>query len=134
VNLNAAEAAVLRDNIAPVDVGRVAGAVLVDQPMEEGEEKGKHIIYLLGPQISTEKENVKAIERVYRKEIKITERNVEHKQYLLGLGLPEILANYISFAVDEDYRGGGALYSEPFYSMAVKNIKKYSGYKPISFE
>ena len=78
---------------------------------------------------------MKAIERVYRKEIKITERNVEeHKQYLLGLGLPEILANYISFAVDEDYRGGGALYSEPFYSMAVKNIKKYSSYKPISFE
>jgi len=41
----------------------------------------------------------------YRKEIKITERNVEHKQYLLGLGLPEILANYISFAVDEITEG-----------------------------
>jgi len=66
VNLNAAEAAVLRDNIAPVDVGRVAGAVLVDQPMEEGEEKGKHIIYLLGPQISTEKENVKPLRGVQK--------------------------------------------------------------------
>lgn len=117
------------DNIAPVDIGRVSGAVLVDRPSNAA----KEAIYLCGPKLVTHDETWEVIKRASGKEIDLVHvEPAEYSQLLQGLGYPPPLADYLT-----DLMGklrGGRYFPDPLYSNAVANIKKYSGYQPTTLE
>lgn len=121
-----------RDNISPSDIGKVAGAVLVGPPVDTG----RHVIYLLGPQLLTEREMVEVVKRVSGQEITVHEHTpAEMAASLARRGLPDVMKDYMQLVWE-----GGEWWSgdKPFaalgYPEVTGNVSKYSGYEPESFE
>lgn len=122
------------DNIVPTDIGRVAGAVLVDRPSTSS----KEIIYLYGPTLISELEACKIIKDVFSKEVKVVQQTPEEwTERLKATGFPPPLVDYLARAAQSKSgygENGTDLYSGSIPAQAAANIKKYSGYEPTSFE
>lgn len=116
------------DNIVPNDIGRVAGAVLVDHPSNAS----KEAIYLCGPTLTSEIEMCNTIKDLFPKEVKVVQQTPE--QWAEGMkakGVPPLMAQYmIKVQKDPDTE----LYSGSIPQEGVANIRKYSGYEPTSIE
>lgn len=124
---------IVGDGIAPIDIGRVAGSVLVDKPAGANPTLS---FYLCGPQLTTEAEKWEIIKRATGKNIDVQEVTPEvWGEYLIAKkGFPPPMVGYF---VGEILKMKGAhteLYAEPDYSESVSNIKKYSGYEPTNYE
>lgn len=116
------------DNIVPNDIGRVAGAVLVDRPSTSS----KEIVYLYGPTLVTELEGCKIIKDFFSKEVNIVQQTPEEwTGRLKAKGFPPPLVDYLARAQTENTLD---LYSGSMPARGAANIKKYSGYEPTSFE
>ncbi|KAJ4387541.1 hypothetical protein N0V93_008136 [Gnomoniopsis smithogilvyi] len=121
-----------RDNISPDDIGKVAGAMLVD-PVAE---MRKHVIYLLGPSLLHERQMVELVERIAGRDITVCEHTpAEMAGFLKGLGMPPPLMDYMRsvWAGEEWWTGDGTLNGLD-YAEVMGNIQKYSGYEPETFE
>lgn len=120
------------DGIAPVDMGRVGGSVLVNPP--EGTGAGKRI-YLLGPEMIRYDEQWNIIKRVSGKDINVIVHEDDpngFKDFLISRGLPPPMAADI---VDQQIEGrSDTLKWFQHYDKEKDNVKKYSGYEPTSYE
>ncbi|KAF3769915.1 NAD(P)-binding protein [Cryphonectria parasitica EP155] len=121
------------DNISPADIGKVGGAVLVDPPVATG----KHVIYVLGPQLSTDAEAVRVVERISGREVKVNTRTAaERAAEAKRAGRPEVICNYLQsfWENDEWWQKNGAPFAPLNYAEEAGNVKKYSGHEPETFE
>ncbi|RMZ89794.1 hypothetical protein DV736_g2961, partial [Chaetothyriales sp. CBS 134916] len=116
------------DAIAPRDIGRVGGAVLVDRPSAGS----KEIVYLCGPKILTVDQQWDIIKKVTGKEFRIIRPTKEEYAKFLSPEVPTLIVNYL-IATQEAWLNKDP-YPEAFYSENVANITKYSGYEPTSLE
>lgn len=116
------------DNIVPNDIGRVAGAVLVDRPST----MSKETIYLYGPTLMSELEMCNTIKHLFPKEVKVIQQTPEEwAERMKAKGVPPPVVQYLVKA-QEDHEG--ELYSGSIPQEGAANIRKYSGYEPTSFE
>lgn len=117
------------DNIVPEDIGAVGGAVLVERPSD-----GKETIYLLGPDLSTVKEDLAIIKRITgRDDIDTTPSSSEEMaESGIKRGLPPVFVKYL---VEESKkaRDREASIPEALHREGVSNIKKYAGREPTKF-
>lgn len=120
-----------RDNISPDDIGKVAGAMLVN-PLAD---MSRHVIYLLGPSLLHEREMVEVVKAVTGRDIIIHEHAPEDMAaFLKDVGMPPPLMDYMqSVWEDKEWWTGDEAFAGLNYSEAVENVKKYSGYEPESF-
>ncbi|MCJ1457450.1 hypothetical protein MMC28_007818 [Mycoblastus sanguinarius] len=116
------------DNIVPNDIGRVAGAVLVDRPSTTS----KEAIYLYGPTLMSELEMCNTVKDFFPKEVKVIQQTPEEwAGRMMAKGFPPPTVQYLIKAqVDHN----GELYSGLMPQEGAANIRKYSGYEPTSFE
>lgn len=124
----------LGDGIAPIDIGRVAGAVLVDRPATANPSLA---FYLCGPELNTEGQKWEVIQRVTGKTIVVKEVSPKSwgEHLIAKKGLPPPIVHYlIGETMDGMKTARTEWYDEPRYSESVANIKKYSGYEPTSYE
>ena len=118
---------VISDCISPGDIGRVAGAVLVNRPSSSP----KEVIYLAGPRLITTDEQWSITKKLSSREIEvITHSPEEYTQCLIDGGLPPPAAKYLVKIMERT----NIAYPEPLHQEWVANIKKYSGYEPTAFE
>lgn len=116
------------DNIVPLDIGRVGGAVLVDRPSTSS----KEIIYLYGPNMTTELGTAETVKKHSPSEIKVVQQTPEEwTDRMKAKGLPPPLINYMVKA-SKDVEGRTDLMK--VFPEDVDNIRKYSGYEPTTFE
>ncbi|KAK5956095.1 hypothetical protein OHC33_002668 [Knufia fluminis] len=117
------------DCIAPRDIGRVAGSVLVDRPSSTS----KEIIYLAGPQLITSIEQWNIIKKVTGQTIEIVQLGPEeYTQELVSKGFaPPIVKDLVRYKGEVEIE---SFYPEQFYKEWVANTKKYSGYESTTFE
>jgi uncharacterized protein YbjT (DUF2867 family) len=116
------------DNIVPNDIGRVAGAVLVDRPSTTS----KEVIYLYGPTLMSELEMCNTIRDLSPKEVKVIQQTPEEwAERMKAKGVPPPAVQYLVKAQNEH---DGELYSGLIPQEGAANIRKYSGYEPTSFE
>lgn len=122
------------DNIVPNDIGRVAGAVLVDRPSISS----KETIYLYGPTLMSELETCNTIKELFPKEVKVKQQTPEEwTERMQAKGIPPPVVQYlkkIQGAREARRDLERELYSESISRQGAANIKKYSGYEPTSFE
>lgn len=118
----------MMDNIVPLDIGRVGGAVLVDKPSS----KNKEIIYLFGPKIISEMQSAEIIRDNAKADIKIVQQTPdEWTERMKGTGIPPpVLENLVKAQTMTDH----GLYDGDLPREGTENIKKYSGYEPTEFE
>ena len=115
------------DGITSVDMGRVAGTLLV-----RGSHGGNNAIYLYGPQIISQADAIRTIAEVLGKEIKITESTAEeaYDEYI-GHGMPKPIVEYIMRVyVDAKDNGMG----RSFYETGVENVQLYTGQPATTFK
>jgi nucleoside-diphosphate-sugar epimerase len=118
------------DNIVPNDIGRVAGAVLVDRPSTEV----KEIIYLYGPTLMSELKACNMIKNLLPNEVKVIQQTPEEwVDRMRAYGVPPPVLNYL-VEVQTDNGPHGDLYAGPIAREGAANVKKYSGGEPTSFE
>lgn len=119
---------VAMDCISPTDIGRVGGSVLVNRPSSSS----KEVIHLYGPQLLTAPAQLSIIESTTGQKIETHVQTAEEfKQYLLGKGFPEPLANNCIGLYTTDTK---ILYPDDHYQASVNNVLKYSGHKSTTFE
>lgn len=119
------------DHITPTDMGRVSGTILAKGPQD-----GQKIVYLYGPEMLSAKDAVKIIAKALDKDIKITpvfdvEGGVELNK---AAGIPEHMARYLGEKLGEIKTGKDAAMDLPCYEEGVKNVEKYSGRPPTTFQ
>lgn len=121
-----------RDNISPDDIGKVAGAMLVN-PLAD---MSRHVIYLLGPSLLHERAMVEVVKKTMERDIIIHEHAPEEMAaFLKDLGMPPPLMDYMQSVWEgKEWWTGGEPLAGLDYSDAVENVKRYSGYDPESFE
>ena len=116
------------DNIVPNDIGRVAGAVLVDRPSTTS----KEAIYLYGPTLRSELETCNTIKDLFPKDVKVIQQTSEEwAERVIAKGIPPPAVQYMIKARKEFDR---EFYSGSIPQEGAANIRKYSGYEPTSFE
>ncbi|KAH5031140.1 hypothetical protein HBI74_086920 [Parastagonospora nodorum] len=120
----------LQDNIAPADIGRVAGSILVSGPRN-----GQKKVYLYGPEILSIYDSTVRIGRVLGKELEITALGPEegYKRYI-GLGMPEHFAKYMVDVLGTKGRDKGDGEIFPHYEEGVRNVELYTGRPATSLE
>ena len=116
------------DAIAPLDIGRVGGAVLVQKPTG-----AKKVIYLASPELNSEEERLKIIEKELGQKIDIEMVDDEEmKKINISKGIPPPVANYLVDAVKDWSQD--RVYPADLYPEYVSNVKKYSGYEVTLFK
>lgn len=118
------------DYISPMDMGRVSGTILT-----KGQQDGQHIVYILGPEVVSQRDAITFIGRALGKDIKVTPINEQEgvELYKDG-GMPEPVAKYIIGRLDELSKGEDASSDRRWYEAAVGNIQKYSGKPATRFQ
>ena len=119
------------DYITPIDMGRVSGTILA-----QGQRDGQNAVYLLGPEMTSQRDAVAIIGRALGKDIKMTPIVDEEegvKSYM-DTGMPEPVARYLMKAFDRLKENGDPSSDRAWYEAAVANIQKYSGKPPTGFE
>lgn len=117
------------DNIAPEDIGAVAGAVLVEPPSD-----GKEVIFQCGPQLRTLDESLALVKKITGREDVDTSPTSkdDYIQSLVAKGFPLYIADYLANN-SAMQRRVEVLYPESMYGPAVAATKKYSGKAPLDF-
>lgn len=116
------------DNISPVDIGRVSGAVLANPPSTAP----KEIVSLYGPQLLTVDEMWHAIQKATSNKIQIKSLPPdEYEQHMVKHGIPSMIANCLVEILQ--IVDGDKMYPGETYDLDVSNIEKYSDYKLQSF-
>lgn len=117
----------MQDNIAPGDIGCVAGTILVSGPR-----KDQNKVYLYGPEILSIYDSTVKIGRVLGKDLEITTLGREEGyQRYVGLGMPEPAARYmvdVLGTIGRD-KGDGEIF--PNYRQGVDNVELYTG-RPVT--
>lgn len=142
---------VLHDPVDPADVGRVAGAVLVDPPMHipngltngstdsttppDGSTSEKHVIYVTGPALLSQREQWAIInaELVAAGKPQVVVNDITVEEYLRNLaarGVPEIVAKSLAKSMSETR----ALYRAEDHDVESGNVEHWTGRKPSTFE
>ena len=116
------------DNIVPNDIGRVAGAVLVDRPSNPS----KEAIYLYGPTLMSEIEMCNTIKDLFPKEVKVVQQTPE--QWAERMKAKGALPLEVQYMIKAQKDLEKELYSGSIPQEGAANIRKYSGYEPTSFE
>lgn len=118
------------DNIAPEDIGAVAGAVLVERPGD-----GKEVIVQCGPQLSTQEKSSELIKKITGRDdidTKPTPKD-EYIKIILSKGHPlGVVNNLVDSA--ERQRHAETLFPKSLHERAVSATKKYAGKEPMKFE
>lgn len=118
----------LWDNVSPLDIGRLSGAVLVNPPSSSP----KEVLFIYGPQLLSQAEMWEVIQKGASKEIKITYLpGNEYEQYQIKKGIPPPFANY--FVTKLSTIKGDEKYPSEVYKTGSTNLEKYAGYQPQSF-
>jgi uncharacterized protein YbjT (DUF2867 family) len=143
VNLLAPE--VPHNPIDPADIGRAAGALLVnprlyasvDQAATNGSTilKDKDVVYLSGPALLSQSEQWDVINQelgaVGKPQVKVTHITVEqYLQNLAARNVPEMVAKSLAKSMVETR----ALYTAKDYEAGKDNVEVLTGRKPTSFE
>lgn len=115
------------DAVAPSDVGRVSGSILVN-----GLKNDKHRVFLYGPKLIPQGEGIKRIGELVGSPVKLIEMNeAEAEESYLKAGIPKPVAAYI-------VRKSGATVDgeeeHPGYEEAVANVELYTGSVATTFE
>ncbi|KAL6399656.1 putativelike family protein [Ilyonectria robusta] len=118
------------DCISPIDIGEVAGAILVN-PVRSVQ---KNVVYLTGPKFLSHPEMYEIMGRVLGREIKVTEYSAdEYGESLKKRGVPAFLADFLADDLKKN-ADRSIYYPEPFFSQCVANVEQYTGRKATSFE
>ena len=125
------------DTIAPKDIGRVAGAALVEgPPILTGLTEKYNAITLFGPRLITQEKQVAIIGRVVGKEVKVTTVSEEEAVKVYSQAIPEAFARDV--VSGSKVRAGLAeddgFYAKDRFSAASGNVEKYGGKRPTEFE
>lgn len=116
------------DNISPIDIGRLSGAILVNPPSKAL----KEVLFIFGPKLLSQDEMWEVIQKAASQEIKITYLpGDEYEQHQIKKGIPPPMANY--FVTKLQVLKGDEKYPSKIYQPGSTNLEKYSGYKPQSF-
>lgn len=119
-----------QDNIAPSDVGKTIGAILVSGPRN-----GKRKVYIYGPEIRSINESIDAIGKVLGKDLEMSAMGAkEGYDNYISLGMPPAYAEFMvnTLATEGPDKGNGERY--PFHQEGVNNVKLYTGQPPITLE
>jgi hypothetical protein len=118
-----------QDNIAPGDIGRVAGNILVTGPRN-----GQRKVYLYGPKILSRHDSIVRIGRILGKDIKITVlgRDEARNKYI-SYGLPESMATYMVEVLSSKGpdKGDGRF---PRYEEGASNVQLYTSRPATSLD
>ncbi|KAH6652206.1 NmrA-like family protein [Truncatella angustata] len=122
--------------IAPPDIGKLCGALLVAGPQVLETKGGRNVVNLTGPELATQEEAVRDIGRVLGKEIPVVALSEQQgvKLFVDGFGMPESAAQGLvslhrrlaeSGRNDKGYQGD-------IYEEALSNFEKYTGERPTT--
>ncbi|KAF5855587.1 hypothetical protein ETB97_008963 [Aspergillus alliaceus] len=140
VNLLAPE--VLHDPIDPADIGRVAGAILVNpqqyasgHQVTNGSTPGKNVIYLNGPALLSQAEQWDIINRELaaagKSTVKVNHITIEqYLKNLAALNVPEVVAKSLAKSMVETR----ALYAAEDFEKERSNVGLLTGREATSFE
>ncbi|KAL8955399.1 MAG: hypothetical protein Q9183_006664 [Haloplaca sp. 2 TL-2023] len=120
------------DCIAPEDIGRVSGTVLAKGPQVE-----QRVIYLYGPELTSQSDCVKIIASVLGKEVKIEERDAEsaYKMFTEEESMPPPLAEYLVKQFGKRFpEGVDAAFGTTIDRKHMENVERYSGKKAMTFK
>lgn len=119
-----------QDNIAPSDIGRVIGNILVSGPRN-----GQKKVYLYGPEILSIHDSIAKVGKVLGKDLAITTLGPEegYDNYI-GLGMPPTYAKYMVETLSSrgPDKGNGERF--PNYEEGVSNVRLYTGKLATSLE
>lgn len=120
------------DNITPEDIGKVAGKLVAAGPKST---EGVNFIRLCGPELLSQRDMIRIIGTVLRKEIKVVEIGKEECLKVFGdNGMPEFFAQtLVDLFVGRFEAGGIKMYEGEQYKKAMANVKKYSGEEPMKY-
>ncbi|KAJ5899381.1 NAD(P)-binding protein [Penicillium taxi] len=112
------------DFIAPEDVGRVCGAILVNGAQE-------HAVGLVGPEKMSTEEAIGHIGRVLNRQIRIVKCSEQDAiEALVAGGMAILVAQWFTDSVLHD---AGAFFVAPDYTAASGNVQKYTQSEPVGF-
>jgi NAD(P)-dependent dehydrogenase (short-subunit alcohol dehydrogenase family) len=119
-----------QDNIAPSDVGKVIGNIVVSGP-----KNGQREVYVYGPEILSMYDAVVKIGKVLQKDVKINVlgRKEGYDKYI-KVGMPPSFAEYmveVGSTKGPD-KGNGERF--PNYKEGVANVSLYTGQPPMGLE
>lgn len=124
------------DFVAPVDIGRVCGALLAKGPtraLTDG--GGKNAIMVCGPQLMSQREAVGMVAKVMGKQVEVESfaDDEESVRFVVeNLHLPEPGARQLVGGF-RHVAEGGSPFDMSQYEQAVANIQKYGGREPTKF-
>ena len=118
------------DGIVPEDIGRVGGRVLAKGPQDES-----RALYLYGPRLMSQEENVNILAKVLGKDVKVKslEREEAYKMLTEKRGLPPALAEYMTKQADQN-PAGSQVFGFAVGEEELSNVEKYSGRPATTFE
>ncbi|GAB1312602.1 Putative oxidoreductase YesF [Madurella fahalii] len=115
------------DYIAPADIGRVCGSLLVKGA--NGLEKGRTSVPLAGPQLIPQREAIEAIGKAVGKRVEVEnfEDDEDAVRFIMAnMSIPEPGARQLVRNLKEVSEGRG-FFAEGLYKEAAGNIRKYGG-------
>lgn len=121
----------LTDKIVPSDIGRLAGALLVDRPTSFGNKK---ILYVYGPNLMTYDEMWATTNRVMGMDIKVLHPDKEGyiENMSKKMGSPRAIAE--SHYDLQQYFAKNTPFTGDHHKLAVEGYKRYTGYEMTTFE
>ncbi len=119
------------DGIVPEDIGRVCGKVLAKGPQDES-----RALYLYGPRLMSQEQQVKTIAGVLGKEVKIKSlgREEAYKMLTEQRGMPPPLAEYMTRQAPEPTPGVSRVFGFAVGEEELSNVEEYSGKPATTFE
>jgi uncharacterized protein YbjT (DUF2867 family) len=113
------------DCIVQEDIGRVCGTVLA-----------KGVIYLYGPEVITQMDQVRILARVLDKEPRVVIASEEDalKMFVEERKVPAPFAEYMIRQVEKSGTGDLEVIGYPVREEELSNVEKYSGRKAATFE
>jgi NAD(P)-dependent dehydrogenase (short-subunit alcohol dehydrogenase family) len=119
-----------QDNIAPSDIGRTIGNILVS-----GSRNGQKKVYLYGPEILSKYDSIVRIGKAVGKDLVITALGPkEAYENYIGSGMPDVYAKYMveTLSTKGPDKGHGERF--PNYTEGVRNVELYTGRPAIRLE
>jgi len=119
------------DSIVPEDIGAVCGTALVKGPLA-----GERKLYLYGPALMTQEEQVKVLGRVLGKEPKIEELDADaaYKQAVEVRKVPPPVAKYMVGQVKKAVSDQLQVFGFPIKEEDLSTVQKYLGKKGTTFQ
>jgi len=119
------------DCIVPEDIGTVCGTILAKGLSDE-----ERVIYLYGPEILTQMECIKILEKVIGKEIKVEiveGQDAAYKMFVEERKVPVPFAKYMIGRMAKSV-GDNQVFGYPVKEGQLSNVQKYSGRNSTTFE